>query len=51
VGVGTPSGEIDRQYVDSAKLRDLTGWSPAVSLSDGLIRTLDWYRDNPEVRP
>jgi CDP-glucose 4,6-dehydratase len=51
LGVGNPAGEIDRQYVDSAKLRGLTGWAPAISLRDGLIRTLDWYRDHPEVRP
>jgi CDP-glucose 4,6-dehydratase len=50
-GAGNPAGEIDRQYVDSAKLRGLTGWSPAVSLRDGLIRTLDWYRDHREARP
>jgi CDP-glucose 4,6-dehydratase len=50
-GAGNAAGEIDRQYVDSAKLRGLTGWSAGVSLRDGLIRTLDWYRDHPEVRP
>lgn len=50
-GTGNPAGEIDRQYVDSTKLREMTGWRPAVSLRDGLIRTLDWYRDHPEVRP
>lgn len=51
LGSGNPAGEIDRQYVDSAKLREMTGWAPAVSLHDGLIRTLDWYRDHPQVRP
>jgi CDP-glucose 4,6-dehydratase len=51
LGTGNPSGEIDRQYVDSSKLRGLTGWVPAVELRDGLIRTLDWYRDHAEVRP
>jgi len=51
LGSGNPPGEIDRQYVDSTKLRELTGWRPEVSLRDGLIRTLDWYRDHPEVRP
>jgi CDP-glucose 4,6-dehydratase len=50
-GTGNPPGEIDRQYVDSAKLRALTGWSPAVELSDGLGRTLEWYRQHPEARP
>jgi CDP-glucose 4,6-dehydratase len=51
LGIGNPAGEIDRQYVDSAKLRGLTNWEPAVGLRDGLIRTLDWYRDHQEVRP
>jgi CDP-glucose 4,6-dehydratase len=50
-GDGVPDGEIDRQFVDSTKLRDLTGWTPAVALEDGLRRTLDWYRDHPEARP
>jgi CDP-glucose 4,6-dehydratase len=50
-GAGNPAGEIDRQFVDSAKLRRISGWEPAVGLRDGLIRTLDWYRDHPEVRP
>lgn len=51
LGTGSPSGEIDRQYVDSTKLREHTGWQPEVGLRDGLTRTLDWYRDHPEVRP
>jgi CDP-glucose 4,6-dehydratase len=50
-GTGNPSGEIDRQYVDSAKLRGLTGWQPQVELGDGLGRTLEWYRRHPEARP
>ena len=47
-GEGTPSGEIDRQYVDSTKLRELTGWSPQVDLEEGLRRTVQWYRAHPE---
>jgi CDP-glucose 4,6-dehydratase len=50
-GAGNPEGEIDRQYVDPAKLQQLTGWSPAVNLEDGLGRTIEWYRDHPDVRP
>ena len=48
LGTGSPDGEIDRQYVDSAKLRELTGWRPEVVLRDGLGRALEWYRDNLE---
>jgi CDP-glucose 4,6-dehydratase len=51
LGTGNPDGEIDRQYVDSTKLREMTGWRPEVGLRDGLIRTLDWYRDHPGLRP
>ena len=50
-GSGNPDGEIDRQFVDSSKLRELTGWRPEVELGEGLRRTLDWYRDHPEARP
>lgn len=50
-GAGNPEGEIDRQFVDSTKLRELTGWSPAVELREGLGRTLEWYRVHPEARP
>jgi CDP-glucose 4,6-dehydratase len=50
-GTGNPEGEIDRQFVDSTKLRELTGWFPQVGLEAGLRRTLEWYREHPEARP
>jgi CDP-glucose 4,6-dehydratase len=46
-GAGTPTGEIDRQWVDPTKLRELTGWGPRFGLEDGLRRTIDWYRRHP----
>lgn len=48
-GTGTPSGEIDRQYVDATRLRELTGWAPEVGLEEGLRRTVEWYRTHPEA--
>jgi CDP-glucose 4,6-dehydratase len=48
-GVGNPTGEIDRQYADSTKIRETCGWVPKVTLEDGLQRTIDWYRAHPEV--
>ncbi len=51
LGSGTPEGEIDRQYVDSSKLRELTGWASGVELAEGLRGTLEWYREHPEARP
>jgi CDP-glucose 4,6-dehydratase len=45
LGDGTPAGEIDRQWLDCTKLRELTGWEPRVSLEEGLRRTIEWYRE------
>jgi len=50
-GSGNPSGEIDRQYLDSSKIRERIGWQPKIELSAGLGRTLEWYAAHPEVRP
>lgn len=48
-GAGVPHGEIDRQWVDVAKLHALTGWSAAVGLEEGLTATIDFYRRHPEA--
>ena len=50
-GSGNPEGEIDRQYVDSTKLREATGWQAEVDLREGLARTVEWYRGHPAARP
>jgi CDP-glucose 4,6-dehydratase len=49
-GEGNPAGEIDRQYLDSERIREVTGWRPQVDLREGLTRTLEWYREHPEAR-
>jgi CDP-glucose 4,6-dehydratase len=46
-GQGVPHGEIDRQWIDAAKLTARTGWTPAVGLQEGLSRTIEWYREHP----
>ncbi len=51
LGAGNPSAEIERQYLDSSKIRAEIGWEPTVELRDGLDRTLAWYAAHPEVRP
>jgi CDP-glucose 4,6-dehydratase len=50
-GQGTPRAEIDRQWVDSSKLRELTGWEPLVGLEEGLRRTIEWYRAHRKAWP
>ncbi len=48
-GAGTPPGEIDRQFVDATRLRELTGWKPTVDLEEGIERTIAWYREYPSA--
>jgi dTDP-glucose 4,6-dehydratase len=37
----------DRRYaLNSKKIEIELGWSPTISLEDGLRRTIDWYRNN-----
>jgi CDP-glucose 4,6-dehydratase len=50
-GAGNPGGEIDRQYLASEKIREVTGWEPRIELREGLSTTLEWYREHPEARP
>jgi CDP-glucose 4,6-dehydratase len=47
-GAGTPSGEIDRQWIDHTKLSTLTGWQPAVDLEEGLSLTIAWHREHAD---
>jgi dTDP-glucose 4,6-dehydratase len=37
----------DRRYaLNCKKIETELGWSPAISLEDGLRRTIDWYKSN-----
>jgi UDP-glucose 4-epimerase len=38
-------GEIDRIYLEISKARNLLGWTPIISLSDGARRTVDFFRE------
>ena len=37
---------IPYRTMDGSKMLNLTGWSPSVSLTEGLTRTLNWYEGN-----
>jgi CDP-glucose 4,6-dehydratase len=45
-GEGTPHGEIDRQFLDSSRIRDELGWEPRWKLDDGLRETWTWYEQH-----
>ncbi len=42
---GTAQGEIQSQYLSSAKARELLGWSPEYDSATGLSETIEWYRE------
>lgn len=42
------ASEVDRLLADSTLARTLLGWSPRVSLEDGLALTVEWMRERPE---
>lgn len=48
-GVGIPTGEIDRQYVDGSRIKERCGWVPSIDLEEGLRRTIEWYAAHPEL--
>jgi dTDP-glucose 4,6-dehydratase len=41
--------EVLRLCADTAKARERLGWAPAVSLDEGLVRTIRWVTDHPEL--
>ena len=41
-----PGSEVDRLMCDNTRAREWAGWSPAVSLEDGLRRTAEWIEEN-----
>jgi len=45
VSVPTPLSDPPITYCNNRKARELLGFSPSVSIREGLWRTWDWYRD------
>jgi dTDP-glucose 4,6-dehydratase len=39
-------GHDARYAIDATRIHDELGWKPAVTLDEGLTRTVDWYLDN-----
>lgn len=39
--------EVRALIADNSRFREATGWTPEVSLADGLAATIDWWRDRP----
>ena len=41
-------GDVLRLYSDTTKFRQSTGWKPSVTLEEGLLKTIDWFRAKAE---
>ncbi|MEM1299216.1 MAG: dTDP-glucose 4,6-dehydratase [Pseudomonadota bacterium] len=39
-------GHDFRYAIDASKIRDEIGWTPSVTLDEGLAQTVDWYLEN-----
>ena len=39
-----PVGEIDCQFMDHEKVKNYFGWTPQHSFNNGLLKTIDWYK-------
>lgn len=44
------NSEVDRLWCDNKKIMDATGYSPNISLEEGLKRTIDWFTDPNNLR-
>lgn len=42
--------EVERLLCDNRLIQKLTGWTPAVSLEEGLRRTIDWFHDEANLK-
>ena len=39
----------DRRYaIDATKIMNELGWEPSVTFEEGILKTIDWYLNNPE---
>lgn len=44
------NSEVERLLCDNTQIASLTGWKPAVSLENGLSRTIAWFRDPGNIK-
>jgi len=42
--------EVERLWCDNSKIREITGFSPVVSLREGLEKTVDWFKQPENLR-
>lgn len=48
--LGEAQNEIKHQYLNASKAREILGWKPTYSLEDGLVKTIEWYKNYFRIR-
>ena len=38
----------DLNFADGRKIKNELGWYPKTKFEDGIVKTIDWYLENPE---
>lgn len=41
--------EVERLVCDNGLMKKLTGWSPKISLREGLLKTIDWFKNKERL--
>jgi len=41
--------DVPATWADITKARQLLDWEPRVSIEEGILKTVQWYRDNREL--
>lgn len=48
VHISDRPGQVFRHTADTSKIKDILGWTPRTSWREGLVQTIDWYKNNPK---
>ena len=43
------ASEVERLHADASRAKERLGWSPSISVEEGLARTVAFIRDNPDL--
>lgn len=44
------NSEVERLLCDNTLIKKLTGWKPEISLKEGLIKTVEWFKNQENLR-
>jgi dTDP-glucose 4,6-dehydratase len=48
IHIGNRPGQVIRHTCDASKIKKVLGWRPEVTWKDGLLATIQWYKDNED---